>query len=303
MSDSATASTRRLRVIVNTDAANEADDQFAIVHALLTPTFDLRGIIPAHFGTRRTVHSLRESRDEVERLLELMDMQGQVALADGAPHALPGPTTPVDSAGARLIVEEAGKQDGGTLYVAFLGPLTDMATALLLDPSIAQRDVVVVWIGGDPYGDKVASYRPEFNLSNDIPAANVVFESGITVWQVPSSTYTQLGVGYAELRRRVRPCGKVGQYLCDQLIEFNTTNVPTPMEHRSLGDTPAVGVILNPAGAIWRVQARVRFTPDAGYEPSDVPGTIRVCEQIDSRYLLEDFFAKLAEFSENPRPS
>ena len=39
------------RVIVNTDAKNEADDQFAIVHAILTPSFDLHGIIPAHFGT------------------------------------------------------------------------------------------------------------------------------------------------------------------------------------------------------------------------------------------------------------
>jgi len=301
MSSFATVPTRRLRVLINTDAANEADDQFAIVHALLTPTFDLRGIIPAHFGTGRTVHSLRESRAEVEHLLELMDMHEVVPLADGAPHAIPDESAPVDSAGARLIVEEAGRQDGGTLYVAFLGPLTDMATALLLDPSLARRDVVVVWIGGDPYGDKVAPYRPEFNLSNDIAAANVVFESGITVWQVPSSTYTQLGVGYAELRRRVRPCGKIGQYLCDQLIEFNTT-LPYAIEHRSLGDTPAVGLILNPLGATWSEQTRPRFTADARYEPSAVPGTIRVCEQIDSRYLLEDFFAKLAEFSENSPP-
>ena len=39
------------RVIINTDAKNEADDQYAIVHALLTPSFELHGIIPAHFGT------------------------------------------------------------------------------------------------------------------------------------------------------------------------------------------------------------------------------------------------------------
>ena len=36
------------RVIINTDAKNEADDQYAIVQALLTPSFDLHGIIPAH---------------------------------------------------------------------------------------------------------------------------------------------------------------------------------------------------------------------------------------------------------------
>ena len=42
---------RRARVIVNTDAKNEADDQFAIVRALLTPSFEIAGVIPAHFGT------------------------------------------------------------------------------------------------------------------------------------------------------------------------------------------------------------------------------------------------------------
>ena len=41
---------KQVRVILNTDAKNEADDQYAIVQTVLTPMFDLRGIIPAHFG-------------------------------------------------------------------------------------------------------------------------------------------------------------------------------------------------------------------------------------------------------------
>jgi hypothetical protein len=51
MQDSSIPS-KRIRVIVNTDAKNEADDQYAIVHAILTPMFELHGIIPAHFGER-----------------------------------------------------------------------------------------------------------------------------------------------------------------------------------------------------------------------------------------------------------
>jgi hypothetical protein len=54
----------RQRVIVNTDAKNEADDQYAIVHAVLTPSFELHGIIPAHYGTRKTATCLQESHDE-----------------------------------------------------------------------------------------------------------------------------------------------------------------------------------------------------------------------------------------------
>ncbi len=43
---------KKVRVIVSSDVKNEADDQFAIVHHLLTPSFDVRGIIAAHFEGR-----------------------------------------------------------------------------------------------------------------------------------------------------------------------------------------------------------------------------------------------------------
>jgi purine nucleosidase len=89
-------SSGRRRVIINTDAKNEADDQFAIVHALLTPVFDLRGIVPAHFGTERTATSLQESRAEVDHLLRLMGLEGSVVVADGAPRPIPDESTGVD---------------------------------------------------------------------------------------------------------------------------------------------------------------------------------------------------------------
>ena len=173
---------RHRRVIVNTDAKNEADDQYAIVHALLSPTLDVRGLIAAHFGAERSSHSMAESRAEIDLLLGLLNRSGQVTVANGAPTALPDEATPVDSPGAQLIIEEskqASKSD--PVFVAFLGPLTDMASAVLLDPAIVDRPVVVIWIGGMGHGGLDPSYwGVEFNLRNDINAANVVFDSGIS---------------------------------------------------------------------------------------------------------------------------
>ncbi|HLT62245.1 MAG TPA: nucleoside hydrolase, partial [Microlunatus sp.] len=79
----------RRRVIINTDAKNEADDQFAIVHGLLSPTLDVRGLIPAHFGTRRSERSMAESREEIDLLLDLMGLTGKITVADGAATAIP----------------------------------------------------------------------------------------------------------------------------------------------------------------------------------------------------------------------
>lgn len=298
---------RRRRVIVNTDAKNEADDQYAIVHALLTPMFDVRGLVAAHFGTLRTPRGMEESREEIDLLLGMLGMAGQVRVENGAPSHIADERTPYDSPGARLIIEESKLATADDpLYVSFLGPLTDMASAILLDPQIVARPVVVVWIGGAPYdGDPglrigpLASARPqiEFNLSNDIPAANVVFDSGIEVWQVPSDVYSQVSVSYAELDARVAPYGELGRYLVDQLKAWNDRWHREPIESRSLGDSPAIGLMMYPRGGKFRTRPSARFAEDGTYrEGAGHP--IRVVEQVDVRFLLEDMFWKIQQHSQ-----
>jgi hypothetical protein len=73
----------RRRVILDTDAKNEADDQFAIVHALLSPSLDVRGLIAAHFGTSRSNRSMEESREEIDLLLGLIGQEQQVTGSPG----------------------------------------------------------------------------------------------------------------------------------------------------------------------------------------------------------------------------
>ena len=66
---------KKIRVIINTDAKNEADDQFAIVHHLLTPKFEIKGIIAAHFDTRPDQgkeETMDMSYQEVKKVLSLM---------------------------------------------------------------------------------------------------------------------------------------------------------------------------------------------------------------------------------------
>ncbi|TYB50545.1 nucleoside hydrolase [Nonomuraea sp. PA05] len=290
------AAMRQRRVIINTDAKNEADDQFAIVHGLLSPSFDVRGLIPAHFGTRRTQRSMEESREEIDLLLELLKLTGSVTVANGAAAALPDERTPVDSPGARLIIEESKlASDGDPLHVAFLGPLTDMATAILLDPELVRRPVVVIWIGGSGYRGYDEGPGIEFNLSNDIHAANVVFDSGITVWQVPRDVYTKVSVSYAELEEKIGDAGPLGRYLIEQLHEWNATHHPAPIESRSLGDSPAIALMLFPQSGNLRVRPAPRFGADGSYLPgSNHP--IRVVEEIDVRFLLADMFAKIRGF-------
>ena len=286
----------RRRVIIDTDAKNEADDQFAIVHALLSPSLEVRGLIAAHFGMSRSDRSMEESREEIDLLLQLMGLEQQVTVANGAPSGIPDEQTPRDSAGAQLIIAESKlSSTEEPLFVAFLGPLTDMASAILLDPSLIDRDVVVIWIGGVGYGGVETYPGVEFNLRNDIAAANVVYDSGITVWQVPSNVYSQVSVSYAELEEKIRGTSKLADYLIDQTVEWNRTYWPEPIESRSLGDSPAISLMLYPRGGNFRNVPAPRFGQEGHYLPGS-GHPIRVVESVDVRFLLEDMFAKIRKF-------
>ena len=283
---------KRARLILNTDAKNEADDQFTIVHALLTPTFDFHGLIAAHFGAHRSKTSMLDSRAEIDHLLKLMDLEGRIPVANGAATALPDENTAVPSPGAQMIIDEAMKDDDRPLYVAFLGPLTDMASAILMEPRLNERNVVCVWIGGGvwPSGGR------EFNLMNDIAAANVVMRSKVQVWQIPSTVYRMMSVSYAELQERCEDKGAIGKYLVDQLIDWNLRVHQGPIEHRSLGDTPALSVILNPMGGTYDWRPATEFSPQMHYIHNGLHRPIKVYDTIDIRYVLEDYYAKLARF-------
>ena len=287
---------KMVRVITNTDAKNEADDQFAIVQTMLSPQFDNRGYIAAHFGNDRIEESMLASRQELELVFDKMGFPKEGMIFNGAPHALPDKETPVDSEGARLIIEEAMKDDPRKLYVTFMGPITDLASAYLLEPRIANR-LVAIWIGGANY----PTGGWEFNLRNDIHAANVVFESPIEIWQVPQNVYEMVTVTFAELEARLYDKGEIGKYLLDQLIEHSFEEGPRQNPFRNgeswvLGDNPSVGLILYEHRKCYDWVPAPYITQEMNYVHTNRNRPIRVYNSIDSRLILEDMYAKIDLF-------
>ena len=220
-----------------------------------------------------------------------MGLEEEVRVEDGATHAMPDESTPVDSPGARLIIDEAMKEDDRPLHIAFYGPVTDISSALLLEPEIENRGIRVVWIGGGEW----PSGGREYNLSNDIHAANVLMKSNLEVWQVPRSTYRTMGVTYAELIEKVYPQGEIGKYLVEQLLEFNAKTNPH-MEYRSLGDSPCIGIIMDPECGRWSWRPAPTFDMQMHYIHTGQYRPIRVYDNVNTRFIHEDFFAKLAQF-------
>ena len=290
-----------IRVITDTDAKNEADDPFAVVHTLLSPRFENVGLIAAHFGMDRAADSMEQSFGELQKILSLMDIPEENLLFRGADRPLPSPGEPVDSEGARMIIREAMREDDRPLYVTFMGPLTDIASAYLLEPSIAGR-LTVIWIGGGRY----PAGGPEFNLENDIHAANVVFSSPIPLWQVPKNVYEMMPVSFAELECRVLPRGVLGKYLFEQLLacQMEETSRKSPFrtgETWVLGDSPAPGLLLYEHRFCFDWIGAPLITRDMTYVHTKQYRPIRVYNSVDPRLILEDFYCKLSLFAEKER--
>ncbi|MFD0695930.1 nucleoside hydrolase [Paenibacillus sp. GCM10027628] len=281
---------KKIRLIINSDAKNEADDQFAIVHALLTPQFIVKGVIGAHFGEYRTNTSMQESYEEIVKVVELMDLNDEISVYKGADRALPDEQTPVMSEGAELIIREAFSSDPHPLFVIFLGPITDLAAAFLREPSIANK-LTAIWVGGGPWPNG----GHEYNLSNDINAANIIFRSNIQLWVVPQNVYSTIKVSISELAVRVKPFGDIGDYLYQQLVDFNLGPWAgwTKGEMWSMGDSTAVALLMDDHAFGYEWRPAPRISTDMWYVHEQQERLIRWYHHIDPRFTLEDMYAKL----------
>ncbi len=203
----------RPRVVIDTDAANEVDDQFALAQALLAPErLAVEALYAAPFhnaGSTGPAEGVRRSREEIHRVLDALGAPAPPPVLDGSPAWLPGPGAPVESEAAHDLVARAAAGPHPLHVVALAAPTT-VASALLLDPSLAER-VVVVWLGGNPSTWPTAR---EFNLEQDLHASRVLLDSGVPLVHVPCLGVTEhLRISLAELERDVRDHSRIGAYL------------------------------------------------------------------------------------------
>jgi len=296
----------RIRVIITTDAKNEADDQFAIAYALMSPKLDVVGIVAAHFGAAcrmNTVHqgsdpalTMDKSYDEILLVLEKMGLSGHCPVLHGAKFALENEHTPQVSEGARFIIEQA-HTPGAPLYVINLGAITDLASAYLMDPSIASGIEAALWLGGGDFPEGC----PEFNLENDIAAGNVLMDSRLNVHLLPLNSTVTMKMPFSAAFCRVRPYGEIGRYLCDQLIEFSSTPPNPACESWIMWDMAAVGLLLDGHGWQYHTRNAPRFKTDMRYETCEREHLIRVYDRIEPQFVFEDFYCKLQlRFEKNP---
>jgi len=204
-----------VRAVIDTDTYNEIDDQFAVVYALLSPErVHVEALYAAPFHNELATgpeDGMLQSHAELRRLLDRLPQHDSTPVHHGSRRWLPAPDRPVTSPAAIDLVRRAVEADG-PLFVVTIGAPTNVASALLMEPGIADR-IVVVWLGGNPgYWHRAV----EFNVEQDMHASHVLLDSGVPLVHIPCRNVTEhLRTTQAEIDRFVRGNGAIGDYLAD----------------------------------------------------------------------------------------
>lgn len=280
-----------VRVIVDADTANEIDDLYAIVRALVAPEFRVEGITSAHF-TRSTESNDTVYRSQVlnEQILNAMKLRQSIAHPVGGDRSMSSPDSPVDSPAARLIIERAhaGSATDKLLVIA-LGACTNLASALVLDPSIEPK-VVFAFIDGDYKDDQ---WGPGiFNWKNDIHAVKAIFESNVEYIHMPArSVSVEMELSKSEVDEHLKGQGAVWDMLVERWETFPRT---AKSREKVMWDIALVEALLRPNLATQvNVGAPKIYTAEHVGQFPENPRRIKVFKAIDAEGMRLDFWKAL----------
>ena len=283
------------RAVLDTDTYNEIDDQFALAWAMLSPEkLDMRAILAAPFDNSRSTgpaDGMRKSRDEIVRELDLLGIPAQDFVYSGSERFMTACDDPVDSPAARRIVELAHEaaRDGVLLNVIAIAAITDVASALLLDPEIV-KFIRVIWLGGHAF---YVGENGEFNLRQDVPGAQVLFDSGVPLVLVPCRGVAELlTITLPELDNRLADAGKIGLFLLGRCAEYLHHD---PAVQKVIWDIATIAHFVVPEAC----RSELVIAPRLGNDRTWIPGEagrheIRLTTYLDRGKIFDALFARLA---------
>jgi inosine-uridine nucleoside N-ribohydrolase len=232
----------KVRIVIDTDTYNEIDDQFAVVYALLSPEeLSVEALYAAPFFNQRSASpgdGMEKSYDEIVRLLDRLDTSSENLAYRGSNGFLADYEHPYASAAVTDLIERAmGSED--PLYVVAIGALTNIASAILIEPKIIEK-IVVVWLGGHALH---WPHNNEFNLAGDVLAARLVLDCGVPLVLIPcAGVTTHLRTTVSEIEQHVQGKGAIGDYLAETFKGYSDDHFAWSKE---IWDLVAIAYLLN----------------------------------------------------------
>src|SRR6056300_723830 len=286
-----------VKTILDTDTYNEIDDQFALVQMLLSKErIDVLSINAAPFSMNNRSDDPQKgmelSYEEIFRLLKKINFKKNNFVFKGSTKYVGFDKKPIDSPAADNIIQNALKcSESDPLYVVAIGAITNVASAILKEPEIINK-ILVVWLGGN------ALYWPEnneFNLKQDIGGAQVLFDSGVSLVLVPCKGVTSHLISTVpEIEKYIEAHGEIGKFLAMRFKEYNNNHKGWSKE---IWDMAAVSWVLNEEWAPTNITPSPILLDDKTWTFDENRHPIKIVYDIKRDLILQDFIEKLENFS------
>ena len=292
--------TGKIDVVLDTDAYNEIDDQFAIAYMLKsTDKLNVKALYAAPFHNEKSsgaADGMERSYNELMEILDIMNLEGmKTNTFRGSDRYLASETEPVISPAAEHLAKLAMEYTPEKpLYVTAIGAITNVASAILINPAIVDR-IVIVWLGGHSFE---WPHTQEFNMCQDVAAARIIFGCGAAVVQLPCmgvvSAFTVSGV---EMKHWL--LGK--NALCDHLVNATLRDMSTEKDEstfcwsRVIWDVTAVAWLLNDGSVLDSLEHSPIPEYDHHYGHDRTRHLIRYVYHIDRDALFQNLVNTLTK--------
>ena len=286
--------TRKVDAVLDTDAYNDIDDLFAIAYMLRSAEkINTKAIYAAPFHNSRSLDpadGMEKSYNELRRLLILMD--NETPTFRGATNFLENELTPKVSVAAFDLVRRAKEYSPeDPLYVIAIGALTNIASAILLEPSIAEN-IVIIWLGGHA---RHKEHTKEFNMCQDPYAANIIFKSSASLVQLPcEGVVSEFTISKPELLYWLVDQNPLADYLARAAVKAADSYAHGKPWTKTLWDVTAVGWLLNDGNRFMDSKIVTAMQVENGiYTPLPNGKDMAYVTKIRRDALMEDMLSKL----------
>ena len=291
-------------ILLDTDIGDDIDDALALALALHSPEIDLQGITTVFGDTQKRAQLAKHilhvfGRKDIPIAVGFgKPLQQRHAPSSVAQTEILG-NSPFDReafspfSGPEFIVQQA-LEHSEKLTLVCIGPLTNVALALLIEPRIAKAIRSIVMMGGSS-----GIPLPEWNVRNDVKAAQMVLNSEIPITMIGLNVTTRCQLRNKDIER-LRDSTTAQAQLLYQLITIWQQH--RPRRHPNLPylhDPLTIAALCVPELLRWQemsVQVVMRG-PFRGFTVPRVPGgpNIRTAIGVKARDAREWILQRLVQ--------
>lgn len=287
----------KIDVILDTDTYNEIDDQFAVAYMIANPQkLNVKAIYAAPFLNPKSTspgNGMERSYDEILKVLSMIKSAENLkdSVYKGSDKFLTDEKTPVISPAAEHLAKFAMEYSPEKpLYVAAIGAITNIASAILINPKIIDN-IVVVWLGG--HAMHWHDIR-EFNMIQDVAAARIIFGCGVPLVQLPcNGVVSAFTLSEADLTQWLLGKNKISDYLARNTIEEASSYAAGKPWTRVIWDVTAIAWLLDGKFFAERLEKSPIPEYDGHYAYNPHRHFIKYIYHVNRDRLFEDLIEKL----------